>query len=89
METTTYSEKVKEVADLPEGMTKDTVTLTDVLEGTISMEQFVASLSVEEMAKLVNGSSTKSVGYIYDEDGNIIPTDTIDDLWNLVKDYQK
>lgn len=25
----------------------------------------------------------------YDEDGNIIPTDTIDDLWNLVKDYQK
>ena len=49
--TTTYSEKVQEVADLPEGMTKDTVTLTDVLEGTISMEQFVASLSVEEMAK--------------------------------------
>ena len=70
--TTTYSEKVQEVADLPEGMTKDTVTLTDVLEGTISMEQFVASLSVEEMAKLVNGSSTKSVGYIYDEDGNIV-----------------
>lgn len=25
----------------------------------------------------------------YDEDGNIIPTDTINDLWNLVKDYQK
>lgn len=25
----------------------------------------------------------------YDEDGNVIPTDTIDDLWNIVKDYQK
>lgn len=25
----------------------------------------------------------------YDKDGNIIPTDTIDDLWNIVKDYQK
>lgn len=25
----------------------------------------------------------------YDEDGNIIPTDTIEDLWNIVKDYQK
>ena len=22
-------------------------------------------------------------------DGNVIPTDTIDDLWNIVKDYQK
>lgn len=22
-------------------------------------------------------------------DGKVIPTDTIDDLWNLVKDYQK
>lgn len=25
----------------------------------------------------------------WDEDGNIIPTDTIDDLWNLVKGYLK
>lgn len=25
----------------------------------------------------------------YDENGNVIPTDTIDDLWNIVKDYQK
>ena len=25
----------------------------------------------------------------YNEDGSIIPTDTIDDLWELVKEYQK
>lgn len=25
----------------------------------------------------------------YDENGNVIPTNTIDDLWNIVKDYQK
>ena len=29
------------------------------------------------------------VNQAYDEDGNIIPTDTIEDLWNLVKDYLK
>lgn len=25
----------------------------------------------------------------FDENGNVIPTDTVDDLWNIVKDYQK
>lgn len=25
----------------------------------------------------------------YDGNGNVIPADTIDDLWNIVKDYQK
>lgn len=25
----------------------------------------------------------------YDENGNVIPTDTIDDLWNIVKEYKK
>lgn len=25
----------------------------------------------------------------YNEDGSMIPTDTIDDLWELVKEYQK
>lgn len=25
----------------------------------------------------------------YDENDNIIPTDTIDDLWEIVKDYRK
>lgn len=25
----------------------------------------------------------------YDKEGKIIPTDTIDDLWELVKDYRK
>lgn len=25
----------------------------------------------------------------YNEDGSIIPTDTVEDLWNLVKDYRK
>lgn len=25
----------------------------------------------------------------YNEDGSVIPTDTLDDLWNLVKDLQK
>lgn len=71
-QTTTYQEVVEEVEELPEGMTKDTVTLTDVAEGKITLEQFVASLTVEEMAKLVNGSSTSAVGYIYDEEGNIV-----------------
>lgn len=31
----------------------------------------------------------EEINQAYDEDGNIIPTDTIDDLWNIVKDYQK
>lgn len=26
---------------------------------------------------------------MYDKDGNIIPTDSIEDLWNYVKDYLK
>lgn len=26
---------------------------------------------------------------IWDEDGNEIPTETIEDLWNIVKDYRK
>lgn len=25
----------------------------------------------------------------YNPDGSIIPTDTLEDLWNIVKDYQK
>lgn len=25
----------------------------------------------------------------YNEDGSVIPTDTVDDLWELVKEYQK
>lgn len=25
----------------------------------------------------------------WDKDGNVIPTDTIDDLWNLIKEYLK
>jgi hypothetical protein len=55
-------------------MTKDSVKLTDVIQGRDHTEQFVACLSVAEMARLVNaeGQGANNVGYIYDEDGNII-----------------
>jgi beta-glucosidase len=71
---TTYDEVVEIVPDLPAGMTKDSVKLTDVIQGKISLKQFVACLSVAEMARLVNaeGQGANNVGYIYDEDGNII-----------------
>lgn len=29
------------------------------------------------------------VNQAYDKDNNIIPTETVEDLWNLVKEYQK
>lgn len=32
---------------------------------------------------------TKEPLQAYNEDGSIIPTDTVEDLWNLVKDYRK
>lgn len=32
-----------------------------------------------------NGGNNKA----WDKDGNVIPTDTVDDLWELVKDLQK
>ncbi len=71
---TTYSETKAVVDPLPEGMTKETVKLTDVLTGKITLDQFVASLSAEEMANLVHatGQGSGNMGYIYDEDGNII-----------------
>ena len=34
-----------------------------------------------------NGSLSNSPLEAYDEDNNIIPTDTIDDLWNLIKEF--
>lgn len=70
--TTTYKEAVEEVEALPEGMTKENVTLTDVVEGKITLQQFVACLSLDELSRLVNGDATSSVGFIYDEDGNVV-----------------
>ena len=69
---TSYDEVVEIVPDLPEGITKDTAKLTDVITGAITLEQFVACLSANEMAKLVNGGSTTAVGTIIDEDGSYI-----------------
>ena len=71
-QTTSYEEVVKVVQDLPEGITKDTAKLTDVVAGTITLEQFVACLSAEEMALLANGGSTSAVGCIYDDNGEVI-----------------
>ena len=71
-QTTSYEEVVEIVPDLPEGITKDTAKLTDVITGKITLEQFVACLSASEMARLVNGSSTTAVGTITGDDGEII-----------------
>jgi beta-glucosidase len=71
---TTYDEVVEIVDPLPEGYTKESVKLTDVIQGKITLKQFVACLSVAEMARLVNaeGQGAANVGYIYDDEGNII-----------------
>ena len=71
-QTTSYLEQIQIVPDLPEGIEKETAKLTDVLAGRITLEQFVACLSADEMAALANGVATASVGYIYDGDGNCI-----------------
>ena len=73
-QTTTYDEEKVNVGSLPEGITKDTAKLTDVMTGKITLEQFVACLSIGEMARLVHatGQGSDVIGYIYDDDGNII-----------------
>ena len=58
-QTTSYEEVVEIVPDLPEGMTKDTVKLTDVITGAITLEQFVACLSADEMAMLAGDKERK------------------------------
>jgi beta-glucosidase len=56
---TTYSEVVEVVDPLPEGITKENAKLTDVLKGTITLKQFVACLTAEELARLcVGGAGT-------------------------------
>lgn len=39
-----------------------------------------------EKPALIEGESDNEA---FDENGNIIPTNTIDDLWNIVEDYRK
>ena len=72
--TTTYKEEVSVVDDLPDGITKETAKLTDVASGKISLRQFVACLSADEMVRLAQGAGQGSndMGYIYDEDGNLL-----------------
>ncbi len=55
--TTTYAEVVEIVPDLPEGITKETAKLTDVYEGKITMDQFLACLSSDECARLAVGGA--------------------------------
>lgn len=50
--TTAKNEKVQVVPEVPDG-----TKLIDVYNGTVSMESFVAALSNEELANIVNGSS--------------------------------
>ncbi len=71
-QTTSYEEVVEIVPDLPEGITKENAKLTDVVAGRITMEQFAACLSADEMARLVNGDTTSAVGYIADDNGRVI-----------------
>ena len=54
---TTYKEVKEDVGSLPEGMTKEDAKLTDVLDGTITMKQFVACLSTYELARLCVGGA--------------------------------
>ena len=53
--TTTYSEEIVIVPELPEGITKESAKLTDVIEGRITMEQFIACLTIDEMANICTG----------------------------------
>ncbi len=52
---TTYKEKVEVVPDLPAGITKENATLTDVYNDRITMKQFLACLTAEELARLCMG----------------------------------
>ena len=72
--TATYTEEVSVVEPLPEGITKETAKLTDVATGKITLRQFVACLSADEMVRLAQGAGQGSndMGYIYDEEGNLI-----------------
>jgi beta-glucosidase len=60
--TTTYNEVVEIVPDLPEGITKDNAKLTDVLKGTITMDQFLACLTDNELARLCVGGAGTVIG---------------------------
>jgi hypothetical protein len=55
--TTTYGEVVEIVDPLPEGITKETAKLTDVYNGTITLKQFVACLTAQELARLCVGGA--------------------------------
>ena len=55
--TTTYDEEVVDVGTLPEGITKENAKLSDVINGKITLEQFVACLTPEEMARLCVGGA--------------------------------
>ena len=71
-QTASYREAVEVVPDLPAGITKENAKLTDVVAGRITLEQFAACLSADELARLVNGDKTSAVGYICDGDGNTV-----------------
>jgi beta-glucosidase len=56
--TTTYAEVKENVGSLPEGITKENAKLTDVFEGKITLEQFVACLSSDELSRIAVGGAT-------------------------------
>ena len=63
--TTTYAE-VKELVDaLPEGITRENAKLTDVATGKITLRQFVACLSADELARIITGGAGTVI--IYDD----------------------
>jgi len=54
---TTYAEVVEIVPALPEGITAANAKLTDVFEGKITMDQFLACLSADECARIAVGGA--------------------------------
>ncbi|MBE6948865.1 MAG: hypothetical protein E7456_03360, partial [Ruminococcaceae bacterium] len=54
---TTYAEVVEIVPALPQGITAENAKLTDVYEGKITMDQFLACLSADECARIAVGGA--------------------------------
>lgn len=61
--------------------------LFDTLIDSLFTEDGVDWISwwLYERISIITGESLPA----YNEDGSIIPTDTVEDLWNIVKDYRK
>ena len=61
--------------------------------GNILFDEVLGLLFQEEAVDDINWWLYEKCGHsdykMWDKDGNEIPTETLDDLWEIVKDYQK